>query len=370
MTRRARLLGFLASVFLTGSLFAPLSAAESKGPTPFQLKAAQFMLKCGKCHTIGRGDRVGPDLRGVTAKRDRDWLIGFIQKPSAYLDSDPEAKKLLKKYNDIPMEDLGLSRAEVEGMLEYIEAASAGPVGPPEPEPLEEEDPYDKLKMPDEGMSFSLAGIVLLSLLLAAAGVLWQFELRRSAVLILIFAAAVAYWSLGGRRYHRLLGNQQGYKPVQPIEFSHKKHAGDMRIACLYCHHGAEKSDVAGVASVDTCMNCHAAVRKIKGNEDESREIAKLIAAWESRKTGFPEPIAWVRVHNLPDYVHFSHRNHVRNEIRCQECHGPVQKMERMRQASSLSMGWCVNCHRQGAGKAPSHWKRSVGPLDCTTCHW
>ncbi|MBI5202086.1 MAG: cytochrome c3 family protein, partial [Elusimicrobia bacterium] len=98
--------------------------------------------------------------------------------------------------------------------------------------------------------------------------------------------------------------------------------------------------------------------------------IAKLAKAWESRLTAQPEPVEWVRVHKLPDYVHFPHRVHVADGIACQECHGPVQTMERMRQAGPLSMGWCVNCHRLGPAQAPSHWKRSGGPLDCAACHW
>lgn len=347
---------------------AQLQAAEA--PTEFQKNAALFVAKCGKCHTVGGGDRVGPDLKDVSRRRDKEWLIGFIQKPSNYLNSDAEAKKLLEKYNGVRMEDLGLPRATVEGLLEYIDAASAGPIGPKEIETLEPQDPYTKLAMPEEGFSTSPTGVLLLIALLFLAGGLWQIDFHKGSAVLILIALLVAYWSFGGRQHHRLLGNQQGYAPIQPIHFSHKQHAGDMRIACMYCHHGAEKSDIAGVPSADICMNCHTAVKKVANADTESTEIAKLASVWNSRLSDDPKSIEWTRVHKLPDYVHFSHKVHVRNNIQCQECHGPVQTMERMRQASNLSMGWCVNCHRKDPGMAPTHWKRSGATLDCAACHW
>jgi mono/diheme cytochrome c family protein len=258
----------------------PLFAAE-EAPTEFQKNAAKFMTKCGKCHTVGQGDRVGPDLKGITTKRDKDWLIGFVQKPSNYFDTDPIAKELLEKYNGVKMDDLGLSRAEVEGMLEYIEAASAGPVGPKEPEALIPEDPYHKLSMPDEGASVFMPGIGVLIILLALSAVFWQIDFKRGSIVLVLISVGVAYFSIGGRKNHRLLGNQQSYAPKQPIDFSHKQHAGELRIACMYCHHGAEKSDVAGIPSLDICMNCHTAVKKIDG--EPSTEIAKLASIWDSR---------------------------------------------------------------------------------------
>lgn len=359
----------LTALLLISFLAAPAFAADEE-PSDFQKNAAKFMVKCGKCHTVGRGDRVGPDLKGVTERRERDWLIGFISKPSSYLDTDPEAIKLLKKFNDVRMEDLGLSLTEIEGFLEYIEAAGKGPIGPREPEALEPEDPYGKLSTPDEGLLTSTPGLVFLVLLLILAAAAWQLNARRTSAIVLAIAALTAYWSFGGRRHHRLIGNQQGYSPVQPIDFSHQQHAGNLKIACLYCHHGAEKSDVAGVPSVNICMNCHTAVKKIADANKPSAEIEKLAAIWAAGDKTPSDPLEWVRVHNLPDYVHFSHQVHVRNNIKCQECHGPVQEMKRLRQASDLSMGWCVNCHRKRNDSSSSHWKRTSGSIDCTTCHW
>ena len=171
----------------------------------------------------------------------------------------------------------------------------------------------------------------------------------------------------------RLPGNQQGYEPVQPIAYSHRLHAGELQIDCLYCHSGAETSRHAGIPAENVCMNCHKFVTATIGAvraEDAaasrekraprqivSAELQKLIASVRERR-----PVEWTKVHNLPDFVYFDHRAHVGAGVACQTCHGPVETMERVRQASTLSMGWCVNCHRTGTKTAAS--------TDCATCHY
>lgn len=186
-----------------------------------------------------------------------------------------------------------------------------------------------------------------------------------------------------------LPGNFEGYEPDQPIAFSHRLHAGEMEIACLYCHSEAAKSRFAGIPSADECMNCHrfvtaplGAVRaEEKRARDEmreprpvvSQELAKVYAAlglnsaMEQERTG--RSIAWTRVHNLPDFTYFDHRAHVGAGVNCQRCHGPVETMERVRQTEDLSMGWCVNCHRLVEGTRPA--AREVHPsTDCSACHY
>ncbi len=345
-------------------------AGAGDAASPFQKDAALFQAKCAKCHTVGRGDRVGPDLKGLSARRDKAWIIGFITKTQSYLDNDPEAKKLLAAFNGVRMEATNLSETQAQGVLDYIDAASKGPVGPEEePEP-EAQDPASKLRMPAESRGAWLPGVAAALLLLALAAAAWQAGFSVLAAFLIAVAAGAGYWSLGGRRYHRLLGDQQGYAPAQPIAYSHATHAGKLKIDCLYCHYGAARSDAAGIPPVSICMNCHGVVRKAAGASTPSPDIAKLVAAWETRLSSAPLAIAWNRIHDLPDYAHFPHRVHVANEIKCQECHGPVQEMARVRQASSLSMGWCIECHRKTKSDAPSHWKRSGGPLDCAACHW
>ena len=131
------------------------------------------------------------------------------------------------------------------------------------------------------------------------------------------------------------LRNNQGYAPTQPIAFSHKLHAGDLGMDCLYCHSNAEKSAHATVPSVDACMGCHSVVRT------DRPEIQKLTEYYASGKS-----IPWVRVHRLPDVVAFSHKAHVAAGVACQQCHGPVETMDILAQNANLSMGWCLSCHR------------------------
>ena len=147
----------------------------------------------------------------------------------------------------------------------------------------------------------------------------------------------------------------------QPIAFSHKLHAGDKQIPCQYCHAYARSSAVAGVPSVQTCMGCH---QLIAARQPEVRRIA---AFWQQR-----QPIPWVKIHNLPDFVYFSHKRHVRAGVACQECHGPVETMDVVKQVSSLEMGWCIDCHSQRIARVPDPEERLLTQqrmLDCATCH-
>jgi hypothetical protein len=134
---------------------------------------------------------------------------------------------------------------------------------------------------------------------------------------------------------------------AQPIAFSHKTHAGEFGIDCLYCHSGARRSTVAGIPSVQLCMGCH---KLVAANRPE---IARLRGYWE-RKT----PIRWTKIIKEPDYVFFNHFPHVDRGIRCQECHGPIETMAEVRLDHSLNMDRCVSCHR-----------REGALIDCYTCH-
>ena len=138
-----------------------------------------------------------------------------------------------------------------------------------------------------------------------------------------------------------------GYTPKQPVAFSHKLHAGTRKIPCLYCHSNAERSRHATVPAVNVCMNCHLVART------DRPDIQKITALYNADK-----PIPWIRVHRLPDYVYFSHRWHIARGFPCQKCHGPVEKMNEIRQVSSLKMGWCIDCHRQNGA-----------PQECNVCH-
>ncbi len=216
----------------------------------------------------------------------------------------------------------------------------------------------------------------------------------KSRVVTIVLSVGVAFSVLlllsraGG--YH-LPGNQQGYEPVQPIAYSHRLHAGELQIACLYCHFSAEKSRHAGIPPANVCMNCHKFVTAPLGAlraEDEaaakekraprpivSAELQKIYdamaldAKMQRDPARTPHPIAWTKVDNLPDFVYFDHRAHVNAKVACQRCHGPVETMERVRQVSDLSMGFCVNCHRE-VNRTGVEGRAVHASTDCSTCHY
>ena len=135
---------------------------------------------------------------------------------------------------------------------------------------------------------------------------------------------------------------------AQPIAFSHQHHVTEMEIDCQFCHAYARRGPVAGIPSVQRCVGCHRQVL------NDSPEVQKLMQYWEARS-----PIEWVRVHDLPDHVRFTHKRHVRAGVECQDCHGDVGSMEAAQQVEELSMGWCLGCHQE---------RRA--PLDCLVCHY
>jgi hypothetical protein len=209
----------------------------------------------------------------------------------------------------------------------------------------------------------------------------------RSTILLSV-ALLASLISLGAA--WRLPGNNQGYEPVQPIAYSHRLHAGEMKIPCQYCHSGAERSRYAGIPAASVCMNCHrwvpasfqqleqerlaAEKEKRPVKRIESPELRKLYDAMAlddklaPRRGKEAVSISWVRVHTLPDFVRFDHRPHVGAGVTCQFCHGPIETMTRVRQYSRLSMGWCVNCHRD-ANQHGINGKRVYASIDCTNCH-
>ncbi len=163
--------------------------------------------------------------------------------------------------------------------------------------------------------------------------------------------------------------SNQGYAPTQPIPFSHKLHAGDNKMQCLYCHSSAERSPHASVPGLGTCMNCHKVVKT------DSPWIQQMTEAYNEGR-----PVEWVRIHELPDHAHFDHSRHVTAGVSCQTCHGPIETMEKVYQYSALNMGWCMSCHRGETtpseilqkyhpGDADPRGK-PVASVNCTTCHY
>jgi len=201
------------------------------------------------------------------------------------------------------------------------------------------------------------------------------------------------------------VGVDQGYAPVQPIHYSHRIHAGDNKIDCKYCHSSARVSKTSGIPSLNVCMNCHKTISEVapetlaEGQNEYgvnyNKEIQKLYAAvgWDEGTqsyTGESEAVEWVRIHNLPDFAYFNHSQHVTVAgVECQTCHGPVEEMEVLEQHAPLTMGWCINCHREtnvnvegNAYYTKIHEELSkkygvdkltaaqMGGLECGKCHY
>src|SRR5215213_3597593 len=171
----------------------------------------------------------------------------------------------------------------------------------------------------------------------------------RKPIAVIVLAAALAVSLVTLVTALRLPGDNQGYEPVQPIAYSHKLHAGDLKIQCMYCHSGADKSRHAGIPSLNVCMNCHhgvtgsfAAVQQEAQEAARQKRAPRPVVSAELRKVydavgldenlaakpgQVPKPIAWKRIHKLPDFVYFDHRAHITAAVTCQECHGPVETM-------------------------------------------
>lgn len=179
------------------------------------------------------------------------------------------------------------------------------------------------------------------------------------AAVISIVVTALGVAVLYNPKHYAWIGDQTGYAPPQPVEFSHKLHAKDNSIPCEYCHFSARRGPVAGIPPAQVCMNCHSEVRK------DSPEVEKVADAIESGR-----PIEWVRVYDVPDFVYFDHSAHVNKGIECQTCHGPVEEMARVEQARHLNMGWCVECHRQYMAHPPEGIEDVAASSECSVCHF
>ena len=341
---------------------------------------ALYKSNCAACHKLDKKG-VGPALRNVAEKYERDWLYKWISNSQGLIKSgDSKAVALFAEYNNSVMTSFpGLSNNDIDNILAYTSL--------PKPEPKVAVAPIAASNNDDGNLqNIILAVLVLILLLLVtmfylvaksltklsqANGVevqtatkkpLWkvivqnQFLMLVSAIMFLLVAAYFMY------AFFMQIGIDQGYAPVQPIHYSHKIHAGANKIDCKYCHSSAIKSKHSGIPSLNVCMNCHKNIAEYNGEEDlangytkefYTKEIAKLYEAvgWDDADqsyTGEEKPVKWIQIHNLPDFVYFNHSQHVNVAgVECQTCHGQVEEMEIMYQNSPQTMGWCIDCHRE-----------------------
>jgi len=325
-------------LFITSLSFGQTAEAE-----------ANFAV-CKACHTIGGGKLVGPDLKGVTDRHDEAWLIKFIQNSTELIQSgDAAAIKVFEENNNIPMPPNNLTADQIRDILSYIDnggkIAGGGEAAAAEPEAaVSQESESTKLlaeMKQEEAQNRHITFIVLSILILISIFDLLVTKIVKARwvhTIIILIAVVVLSEMLFVEAAE--LGRQQYYQPDQPVWFSHKVHAGQNKIDCEYCHFTANESMHAGIPPVNVCMNCHSQVKE--GKQTGKKEIDKIYAAIKDNK-----PIEWIKVHNLPDHVYFNHAQHVNvGKVGCEECHGEVEKMDQIIQVEPLSMGWCIECHR------------------------
>ena len=342
-----------------------------------------FNMNCAACHKLNKR-AVGPALAGVSQKYEKEWLYSWIKNSMAMVKSgDPQAVAIYEEYNKSVMTAFPqLSNEDIDNILAYTDYTPPAPAVPAAVATT-------ATSGGDNTTSTLLLGVLVLVLIILvvmlflvtktlrkiaiANGVevektkpkrkpLWEVYINNSflvfsTVIVLLFSSA--FFAYG---YLMQVGIDQGYMPVQPIHYSHKIHSGDNEIECKSCHSSARVSKQSGLPSLNVCMNCHMNIAEYNGEEDLEKgytkefytnEIKKLYKAvgWDEenqRYTGDTQPVKWVRIHNLPDFVYFNHAQHVDVAgIDCQKCHGPVEEMEIMYQHSPLTMGWCIDCHRE-----------------------
>ena len=379
-----------------------------------------FKINCASCHKVTDQKLVGPGLKGVAdrvPKPAEEWLIKWIKNSQALVKSgDAYAVKIFTEYNKSVMPSQALSDDEIKSVLAYIanppvdKKVTDGPVDSKVP-----------AKTDSTTVLYFLLGLVLLFLILISVLGGVKNSLQRlvnqkeglpeptpvsynsayfknwartnkklvalGLIVIVSYGAKAAWYGMMG------IGVYEGYAPEQPIFFSHKIHAGQNAINCVYCHSGVEKSKISNVPSANVCMNCHKGIQE--GAITGKKEIAKIYAAldYDPAKDTYgpnPKPIKWVKVHQLPEHAYFNHAQHVTvGKQECTTCHGPVAEMDTLRQFTPLTMGWCIDCHRKTEVKMEgnpyynklheelkkTYGKKPItvsmmGGIECGKCHY
>jgi cytochrome c551/c552 len=370
-----------------------------------------FKQSCAACHSTCANRVVGPGLKDITQKRTEQWLIDFIRdSQSLVAKGDPDAVAIFEEYNRIPMPAQNLSDEEIKAVLAYLdkgeESKAAAPVADTAETPDGPASTPASASSSDYSFLLFIALLILCIVIVHAAitatkayrtgktpGKFGKFFADNSKFTVLLVVLVLFGGLRMGWNALAAIGITEGYQPVQPINFSHKVHAGVNGIDCQYCHSGASKGKTAGIPSLSTCMNCHKFVSE--GTLTGTEEIAKIYKAldYDPNTMAYgnnPTPIEWVRVHNLPDHAYFNHSQHVNAAgLACQTCHGDVQDMEVLKQHSKLTMGWCIDCHRETEvpmednkyyeemhAKYKEMFKgqkitvEKLGGLDCAKCHY
>ncbi|HEY6502693.1 MAG TPA: c-type cytochrome [Chitinophagaceae bacterium] len=410
----------LALLFLSLIIFSGIKTFAQDGQ-------ALFMSKCASCHAVSmKADLTGPALGGVEGRwEDKGKLFEWIRNSPKLIKSGYPRAVELAPFNPSEMTAFeNLTDAEIEAILGFINKKASEVV-------VKKDDPNDPGTSNQNAVIFGVISLILaiIALILMqvnsnlkkmsddAEGIqrpdpvpFFRNKVYIAMVAILFFVVGGYYFTKAAIGFQR----QKDYQPEQPIFYSHKVHAGINQINCLYCHGNAWESRHAAIPSVNVCMNCHKSITEYtkgpklyheNGEEvDGTAEINKLYEyagfdpknanAWDPSKA---KPIVWEKIHNLPDHVYFNHSQHVRaGNVQCQTCHGEITEMDEVKQFSELSMGWCINCHRETkvnfnysdstgnkfysiyekfhndikSGKMDSVTVKDIGGLECQKCHY
>jgi len=336
-----------------------------------------FKTYCSSCHKPDV-DYTGPALKGARQRQaaaglPKDWVYKWVHNTTSMVQTDPYAKQLFAKFNSVMTPFADLKKEEIDAVLDWADSYTK-PQAPGGPTPGGETSGAE-----DNSLLYGLLTLILAIIALILLQVNSNLKklsdekqglrsphpvpfYRNKAYLlmgVIVLFLVGGYYTISGAIG---LGRSKGYQPVQPIYYSHKVHAGTNQISCLYCHGASQDSKHANIPSVNVCMNCHMAIKEYAGDpitrEDGTSvngtaEIQKIYeyAGWNpsAKKYDKPgKPIEWIRIHNLPDHVYFNHSQHVKvGKQQCQTCHGNIQEMPEVKQFAELSMGWCINCHRE-----------------------
>ncbi|ASW75214.1 quinol:cytochrome C oxidoreductase [Chryseobacterium piperi] len=413
-----------------------------------------FKANCTACHALDK-QVIGPPLKGVVERVKteggvgRDWLHKWITDNKALRASgDKYANEIFEKYNKVEMQQFpNLSEKDIDDILAFTTNPPAPEEKKPEAAPATDASaaPADK----------TTTNIVIISLLAIAALLVWILiklrqlvKLGQSEDLAGLNESRVRSFSEIYQKYHYIgkgalvilailatygiwnwlmwIGVYKGYKPEQPIYFSHKIHAGEQKIDCQLCHSSAKYGKVSEIPSMNVCMNCHRTISEYNANhymepgKDKAfydGEIQKIYAAtgWNPEKqqyTGKTQPVEWTRIHNMPDFVYFNHSQHVvageqaiinsfnkknpnnKIDVVCKACHGKIDTMNVVQMANDFTMGWCIECHRttevdMNNGYNKEYFKNlhdklkkqypkdggkitvdAIGGLECGKCHY
>tara|TARA_B100000963_G_scaffold300136_1_gene272388 strand:- start:9465 stop:10748 length:1284 start_codon:yes stop_codon:yes gene_type:complete len=371
-----------------------------------------FKGNCTVCHAINEVV-IGPALRDVHERQSEEWIYAFIKNSQKVIKSGDEyAVDLYNQYNQTLMTSFDFSDDELNSILTYIKSESVKEIQVAVIDNVVDGGEVSSSSISSDNFYLSLGLnivllIVLIFILLRFTNLSKKYVILKDnqnkgkllddddkeivdsgfkikkfiksnkvvGIASFVFIAVFVKSCIDGLY---TIGIQQNYQPTQPIAFSHKIHAGQYEIDCNYCHTGVNISKSANIPAVNICMNCHGVI-----NTDKP-EIQKILTAYEENR-----PIEWVRVHNLPDLSYFNHSQHVAvGGIECNTCHGPIEEMEVVYQYSELTMGWCINCHRESEinSKGNDYYDKlvelhkdsskeplkveDIGGLECSKCHY